>query len=346
MSTEFPEFHKFFRARRTGTEHRHADCVPKNDLSEFPTLASIRTAMEESSPNKSKKPLIIAVIVLLAFAAAYVFALTKYKSEAENRAAWLEPDTQKAGENRIDVVGRIVTADVIKGDIVVRLEFKPHGSFLAADGATLTRDLELYVASATGKNVHEFKKGKRMNPVEAVVEIYEGEPMDYPFDSHTAELAFFFEPAAAKGGETGGDESIPVAVQLGGSVAGLRIDTDYDKENNKPDHAVIDISIQRATTAMFFSVFIMIAMWALTFGVIFLVYRVFAGHRKIEISMFSFLGALLFAFPALRNSQPGTPPIGTLSDFIAFFWAEVIIALSLLTVVICWLVRGPGGEAK
>jgi hypothetical protein len=302
--------------------------------------------MEESSPNKSKKPLIVAVIVLLAFAAAYVFALTKYKSEAENRAAWLEPDTQKAGENRIDVVGRIVTADVMKGDIVVRLEFKPHGSFLAADGATLARDLELYVASATGKNVHEFKKGKRMNPVEAVVEIYEGEPMDYPFDSHTAELAFFFEPAAAKGGETGGDESIPVAIQLGGSVAGLRIDTDYDKENNKPDHAVIDISIQRATTAMFFSVFIMIAMWALTCGVIFLVYRVFAGHRKIEISMFSFLGALLFAFPALRNSQPGTPPIGTLSDFIAFFWAEVIIALSLLTVVICWLVRGPGGEAK
>jgi hypothetical protein len=302
--------------------------------------------MEESSPNKSKKPLIVAVIVLLAFAAAYVFALTKYKSEGENRAAWLEPDTQKAGENRIDVVGRIVTADVMKGDIVVRLEFKPHGSFLAADGATLARDLELYVASATGKNVHEFKKGKRMNPVEAVVEIYEGEPMDYPFDSHTAELAFFFEPAAAKGGETGGDESIPVAVQLGGSVAGLRIDTDYDKENNKPDHAVIDISIQRATTAMFFSVFIMIAMWALTCGVIFLVYRVFAGHRKIEISMFSFLGALLFAFPALRNSQPGTPPIGTLSDFIAFFWAEVIIALSLLTVVICWLVRGPGGEAK
>jgi hypothetical protein len=302
--------------------------------------------MEESSPNKSKKPLIVAVIVLLAFAAAYVFALTKYKSEAENRAAWLEPDTQKAGENRIDVVGRIVTADVMKGDIVVRLEFKPHGSFLAADGSTLARDLELYVASATGKNVHEFKKGKRMNPVEAVVEIYEGEPMDYPFDSHTAELAFFFEPAAVKGGETGGDESIPVAVQLGGSVAGLRIDTDYDKENNKPDHAVIDINIQRATTAMFFSVFIMIAMWALTFGVIFLVYRVFAGHRKIEISMFSFLGALLFAFPALRNSQPGTPPIGTLSDFIAFFWAEVIIALSLLTVVICWLVRRPGGEGK
>jgi hypothetical protein len=183
-----------------------------------------------------------------------------------------------------------------------------------------------------------------MNPVEAVVEIYEGEPMDYPFDAHTAELSFFFEPAAAKGGEAGGNEAIPVAVEMHGSVAGLRLDTEYAKENT-PDHTVIEINIQRATTAVFFSVFIMIAMWALVIGVLSLVYRVFAGHRKIEISMFSFLGALLFAFPALRNSQPGTPPIGTMSDFLAFFWAEVIIALSLLSVVLRWIIRGPGGDA-
>ena len=300
---------------------------------------------EPTTTASSKKPLIVGLVLLLIFAGAYIFVLTKYKSEGENRAAWLEPDTQKAGENRIDVSGRIVTADPMKGDVMVRLEFTPHGSLLSADGVTLARDLDLYLASATGKNVHEFKKGKRMTPVEAVVEIYEGEPMDYPFDAHTAELAFFFEPSAAKSGETGGNESIPVAVELRGSVAGLRIDTEYAKEN-APDHTVIDISLQRATTAVFFSVFIMIAMWALAIGVIFLVFRVLAGHRKIEISMFSFLGALLFAFPALRNSQPGTPPIGTMSDFIAFFWAEVIVALSLLSVVICWLVRGPGGEAK
>jgi hypothetical protein len=265
-----------------------------------------------------------------------------YKNEGANRSAELVPDTQKAGENRVDVSGRIVTADPLKGDIVIRLEFTPHGSLATPEG-TLARDLDLYVSSATGKNLHEFKKGKRMSPVEAVVEIYEGEPMDYPFDSHSAELSFFFEPSAAKGAESTG-ESIPVAVEMRGSVAGLRLDTEYAKES-APDHPIIDISVERASTARFFSIFIMIAMWALTIGVICLVFRVFAGHRKIEISMFSFLGALLFAFPALRNSQPGTPPIGTLSDFLAFFWAEVIIALSLLAVVLRWLIRGPGGDA-
>ena len=292
---------------------------------------------------KSKLPIIIGVVLLLIFAGLYVFVLNAYKNESNNRAAELTADTAKAGENRIDVSGHIVTADPIKGDIVVRLEFTPHGSLASGEGGALARDLDLNISSATGKNLHEFKKGKRMSPVEAVVEIYDGEPMDYPFDAHAAELSFFFEPSA-KAGEAGGNEAIPVAVEMRGSVAGLKLDTQYAKEST-PDYAVIEISIQRATTAVFFSVFIMIAMWALVIGVVLLVYRVFAGHRKIEISMFSFLGALLFAFPALRNSQPGTPPIGTMSDFIAFFWAEVIIALSLLAVVLRWLIRGPGGDA-
>ena len=295
-------------------------------------------------PTKSKKPMIVGIVLLLIFAGLYVFVLSAYRNEGANRSAELTADTAKAGENRIDVSGRIVTADPLKGDIVVRLEFTPHGSFASGEGGMLSRDLDLYVSSATGKNVHEFKKGKRMNPVEAVVEIYEGEPMDYPFDSHAAELSFFFEPSAGKAGEPAATEAIPMAVEMRGSVAGLRLDTQYAKENT-PDHAIIDITVQRATTAVFFSVFIMIAMWALVIGVLSLVYRVFAGHRKIEIGMFSFLGALLFAFPALRNSQPGTPPIGTMSDFLAFFWAEVIIALSLLAVVLRWLIRGPGGDA-
>src|SRR5437764_13219 len=143
-------------------------------------------------PAKSNKPLAVGLILLLIFAVAYFFVLNAYKNEGNNRAAELTADTAKAGENRIDVTGRIVTADPIKGDVVVRLEFTPHGSLASGDGGVLARDLDLYVSSATGKNVHEFKKGKRMNPVEAVVEIYEGEPMDYPFDSHSAELSFFF----------------------------------------------------------------------------------------------------------------------------------------------------------
>ncbi len=311
------------------------------------------------TPSRSKTGLIIAFVVLLLFAVAYVLVLKAYQHEGESRAANISDDTTNADENRIESYIKIVSADPVKGDVVVRIEFVPHGTFTTDDGVTLSRDLQLFVSSATGKQIHEFQKGRRMSPVEAVIDMYEGEPMDYPFDKHKAELALYFEPApekekiasaakvaptdAAAGAseeEAEGEDSIPVTVNLFGSVNGLRIDATKSKDN-ADDFVDIDLEISRAMTAKFFSGFIMIAMWLLTAAVIVLVVNVVTGRRKIEIGMFSFLGALLFAFPALRNSQPGTPPIGTLSDFAAFFWAEVLIALSLLTILTLWLFRPP-----
>ena len=179
--------------------------------------------------------------------------------------------------------------------------------------------------------------------------MYEGDAMDYPFDEHQAEFIMYFEPSASAAGAAAAaaaaDEDIPVALELTGAVNGLAIEAENAQEN-APDYTAIDLTITRAATARFFSIFIMSSMWLLTAAVLFLVFHVLTDRRKIEIGMFSFLGALLFAFPALRNSQPGTPPIGTYGDFLAFFWAEMLIAFCLLTILSIWLIRGPGGASK
>ncbi len=296
-------------------------------------------------------------IALVVLAALVTLVLKIYRSEAESRAAYIEPETARAGANRIDAFAKIVSADPIKGDLVVRLDFAPQGTLTSDEGATLNRDLDLFVSSATGKQVHEFRKGKRMAPVEAVLAMYDGDAMDYPFDQHQAEFIMYFEPAAEPTAASAAaapeepaaadedDADVPVALELSGAVNGLAIGAENAKEN-APDYTAIDLTITRATTARFFSIFIMTAMWLLTAAVLFLVFHVLTERRKIEVGMFSFLGALLFAFPALRNSQPGTPPIGTYGDFLAFFWAEVLIALCLLTILSIWLVRGPGGATK
>ena len=53
-------------------------------------------------PKKSKKTLIIGIVVLLVFAAAYAFVLCAFQNEGENRAASLAPN-EKLGDDRIDV---------------------------------------------------------------------------------------------------------------------------------------------------------------------------------------------------------------------------------------------------
>jgi hypothetical protein len=41
------------------------------------------------------------------------------------------------------------------------------------------------------------------------------------------------------------------------------------------------------------------------------------------------MAATLFALVSLRNAAPGAPPIGSIMDYLAFFWAEGIIAVGL-----------------
>jgi hypothetical protein len=85
--------------------------------------------------------------------------------------------------------------------------------------------------------------------------------------------------------------------------------------------------------------FLIVTMWALTLCVIGLVLRVVLLGRPIQFPMFTFLAALLFAFPAIRNAQPNAPVIGVRSDYLSFFWCEALVAISLITLLGMWITR-------
>jgi hypothetical protein len=320
------------------------------------------------------KDIIIAVGVLVVFVVALVLVLNAYKSEGAQRSAVVS-DLGDKDPNHIEVDVKLVTIDPNKGDVTARLEFVPRGHFTPDDGHTLARDLKLFVNSATGKQELDFQKGKRMNPTEVVINMYDGLVTDYPFDRHNAFLELYFleatnepgkdKPAdavASKPAEAGptptikaptgeeqkkpeaekkaedADEEVAIGVEFFGSIPGFKIEAARAKESTE-DYVGIDMTISRAPTTMFFSLFVMFMMWGLTIVTIFLTLSVVLRGRKVEVGMFSFTAALLFAFATVRNAQPGAPPIGTFSDFISFFWAEVFIALCLVILVFTWLLR-------
>lgn len=320
------------------------------------------------SEKLKAKDIIITIAVLVLFAVGMVVVLRFYQNEGEKRSAVVS-DLGDKDPNHIEVDVKLVTIDPNKGDVIARLEFVPEGRFTTDEGLTLAHDLKLFVNSATGKQELDFQKGKRMNPTEVVINMYDGLVTDYPFDRHSAFLELYFlagkkeaEAAPAKPAEaaatatpeaapeseekkpaaekTAADEEdeIPIGVEFFGSIPGFKIDASKAKESTE-DYVGIDMTISRAATTKFFSIFVMTMMWGLTLGVMFLTLSVVLRGRKVELAMFSFTAALLFAFAAVRNAQPGAPPIGTYSDFISFFWAEVIIALCLVILVFTWLLR-------
>ena len=46
----------------------------------------------------------------------------------------------------------------------------------------------------------------------------------------------------------------------------------------------------------------------------------------------------------MRNNLPGNPPIGSLNDFLAFFWTEGIVALALVALLIAFACAGSPGR--
>lgn len=71
--------------------------------------------------------------------------------------------------------------------------------------------------------------------------------------------------------------------------------------------------------------------------VIFLTMAFVFRNRKSEA--FAFYSGLLFGLFGLRNSLPGTPPIGTQSDFLAFVWVEAIVAVMMVVTITLSLIR-------
>ncbi len=132
--------------------------------------------------------------------------------------------------------------------------------------------------------------------------------------------------------------AIDNTINFSGSVTGYKIDAELEKEN--PDNTTeLYIDVERAGSIKFFAVLVMIIMWVLIIMLFLLIFDILVRGRKIEIAMFTFASAMLFAFPAFRNMMPLAPPIGAYPDYIAFFWAEGMAALTLVILISTWFSR-------
>jgi Domain of unknown function (DUF4436) len=295
--------------------------------------------MEEKTINK--KNVVFIVVGILLFFVAFIYSFNIYKSESEKRSVFVE----KAPEGKsdfIEIMAYIVSIDPIKGDMTVRLDFQPKGS-LANEKGVLNEEVDLFVNSLTGKQEHTFLKGKTINALDVTLNLYDGLVTDYPFDKHKADLTVV-TTSKQKHNKTEinseGDEEIGVdnIVNFSGSVTGYKIDAELEK--NTPDNTTeLNIDIQRAGSAKFFSVLVMIIMWILILMLFLLVFDILVRGRKIEIAMFTFASAMLFAFPAFRNMMPLSPPIGAFPDYLAFFWAEGMAAVTLVILISTWFKR-------
>lgn len=295
--------------------------------------------MAEQATNNKTREIVIAVIITGFFGLLIFFALNMFQDE-NDLAPEINLDNDNTATDFINLNMQVISIDPVKGDMVVRVNGDPEGAY-GEDKLTLAKDITIYTNSNSGKNELVFKKGARISPFEISVDLYDGSVMEYPFDSHSADLSIIVtSPGKPDSSGKVEAEDVPIVkdVSFYSSMQGYKISAVKETETGD-GYSDMKFSVERINSVRMFSIFIMCLMWCMTISIILVVSSIVIRKRKVEYSMFAFLSAMLFALPALRNVQPFVPTIGAYSDYIAFFWSEATIAASLIILIATWLKR-------
>lgn len=319
---------------------------PSHAAPEPPAAASTRAPM----PGKALR-IIGTLAVVVAILGGYFSLLGYFQDEADSRSTEVSVG-DASGERGLSVTAWLVSVDQQQEQAVLRLNFEYTGDILAEDG-TLARPLRLFLNSANAAQDRTFEKGKAMNPTDVTVDLYDSSITRYPFDRFKADLymaATVQMPVAAapeqpvegetpvvKAPETTETVLVPVAIDFFGGLHGLKVKSGATSVED--GYTEVGFQVSRSNTTLAIAWFIMVVLLSVAITVLIITLTIVLWGRKLELPIIGLLGALMFGFVAFRNTLPGTPPIGSMSDYIAFFWAEGIVASCLFALVATYLKR-------
>ena len=240
---------------------------------------------------------------------------------------------ERSSRQQISVVGNPTVPDWIELDVTAQgvdtsaLELAlsvtaiPHGSFAAEpdspDSPAFAKNVEITTVSLSTTSFHTTPGEPA--PLQVVTAgLYDGTPTDYPFDHYDISAGWI---ATVDG------HAVPLAVTFSDSDPFFVVRP--SKSATAGQVARLDARASRSRATFILAWFMMIAMWALALAVLGGA-EVLARRRQGMVwPALGWMAATLFALVGLRNAAPGGPPIGSLMDYVAFFWAEGIIAASL-----------------
>lgn len=80
-------------------------------------------------------------------------------------------------------------------------------------------------------------------------------------------------------------------------------------------------------------------MWTLSLTILTLSATIWFRDRKVEPPTIGLCASLIFALPAIRNTQPDSPPIGCTVDVAGFFFNMAIVAFATFLAMLNYIVK-------
>ena len=296
------------------------------------------------------------LILLFFLVLVYCAVLVRSLNESTRRSLRLRDDTEAADHIVISVLVTAVSPSAQQ--LTAQISLRPQGA-LAQDEVTPAVDLKLLTNNVRSPQEFDFPKGRRMNRIEAVFPL-NGDLNRYPFDHYETTLWILMTtPAGKKQPQTSNipesaedqalqravgtnalqqSTAVPLTITLAASTPGLKFEGNVSHESSLKVTG-IGLKIRRADNVIAVSILLMILMSGLAMSLLAMVFKATTSGPKVDLVPLSISISLIFGLPALRNVQPGVPPVGAIGDYVSFIWAEIIVGLSAIIIIWTWLLR-------
>ncbi len=278
--------------------------------------------------------MIVGITLATVFAVAYVLVVTSYRSGFD--AAFTEPTPPKNGValvfTPIDVDARARTAT---GELLVFLA----PELLDGEGKSkVAIDVEIH--PALSGNPITIAAGQLPSPVSVTLPA-PGVVQRYPYDTY--EIAF-----ATRASSTLGESakvSIPTASSVFFMVPGWHFQAAQSGDVSMSESVVIG-SVDRAGSTKMVAVLMLVLMVCLAVIAVMVVQSTATGKMRLELSVASWITAMLFALLPIRGFLPGDPPVGSWIDVLVFFWVEATIMVCVALAAIGLLMRSRSQQKR
>ena len=283
-------------------------------------------AAEFFSRNRTPR-LVIGVVISVALVVAYLFGIQSYRSGLSQA---LPPPNPAAGGVSVVIVPEGVAPD--EQELPVRVLVFPSPELLD-DDSLLRLPLEVRIQPALSGQSIVFPAGQATAPHSAVLPTA-GTVQYYPFDTYVVAAE-----VQVTAGVADAAEPVPTQASLFFRVPGWSALRTSVRPSVGASSAVMSTELWRNGSTKSIALLLLMLMVVLAAIAILVTGSVTRGGMALELSVASWLTALLFAFIPLRGFFPGSPPLGSWMDILVFFWVELILMVSVAAVVTTILMR-------
>ncbi|KAI8905057.1 hypothetical protein EDD86DRAFT_249278 [Gorgonomyces haynaldii] len=286
----------------------------------------------ELKPAHKRQISLLAMMVAFISIGVVAFSILNNQTAKSKSKSQLLDKNNGAPQNGVIATISMAAVDLANAQFKLHLTFQPVGNFSMGIDDLLNRPSQP-VSIVFGSKIISFQAGVPMQSQDIAISLNSADTNMYPFDKFSSDLVL--------AGFT--DVNIPSsAIKLGvnfqAGLQGWTFQPDFAEQPNSLS-SICKISVSRSITTMFFSIFIVIGMWILSLSAFTLAFTLWFRNRKVEPPTIGLVASLLFALPAIRNSQPGVPTVGATVDLAGFMWNMFLVLTAAVMLIWNYIVK-------